>query len=95
MKKKLGSYKKNLMNCFKGNRVEECHTKHMYSQFGEDVLLDHLFNQINNGKYLDIGCFHPFKFSNTAELYRRGWSGVNIDASPESSSCLIDFGQET
>jgi len=36
------------------------------------------------GNYLDIGCYHPFKDSHTALLYKSGWHGVNIDISRES-----------
>ena len=56
----------------------------MYSQFGEDMLVEHLFPTLANGRYLDVGCYHPYKFSNTAKLYARGWSGVNIDANPKT-----------
>ncbi len=36
------------------------------------------------GNYLDIGCYHPFKDSHTALLYKNGWHGINIDISRES-----------
>jgi FkbM family methyltransferase len=29
-----------------------------------------------------VGAHHPFRFSNTWLLYRRGWRGINIDATP-------------
>ena len=28
---------------------------------------------------MDVGCWHPIKFSNTWLLYCRGWRGINID----------------
>ena len=31
------------------------------------------------GFYVDVGCFHPKKHSNTYLLYIKGWSGINID----------------
>ena len=31
------------------------------------------------GYYIDVGCFHPKKHSNTFRLYRKGWRGINID----------------
>ncbi|MDE2260567.1 MAG: FkbM family methyltransferase [Betaproteobacteria bacterium] len=49
-----------------------------YSQYGEEVVLKHIVKQAN-GFYVDVGCWHPKKFSNTWFLYRRGWRGVNID----------------
>ncbi|MEO0969835.1 MAG: FkbM family methyltransferase [Cyanobacteria bacterium J06639_18] len=29
---------------------------------------------------MDVGCNHPIHYSNTFILYRRGWTGINIDA---------------
>ena len=52
--------------------------KKTYSQFGEDLLVDKFFGSYI-GKYVDIGCFHPIKYSNTALLNKKGWKGVNID----------------
>ncbi|MFL9962883.1 FkbM family methyltransferase [Paraburkholderia sediminicola] len=31
---------------------------------------------------MDVGAYHPVKFSNTYALYRRGWRGINIDMDP-------------
>jgi hypothetical protein len=52
-----------------------------YSQFGEDVVIQHLFPRKRSGVYVDVGCFHPRKYSNTYALYRRGWRGINVDIS--------------
>lgn len=49
-----------------------------YAQFGEDVVLLDWLHQ-RQGFFVDVGCYHPSKFSNTYALYRRGWRGVNID----------------
>ena len=38
-----------------------------------------LSEQHVDGFYVDVGCFHPKKHSNTYLLYKRGWSGINID----------------
>lgn len=51
-----------------------------FSQFGEDIILKELIkNEKKNGFYVDVGCYHPKKFSNTYRLYRKGWGGINID----------------
>ena len=55
-----------------------------YSQEGEDLILDRLLRRKPRGYYVDVGAFHPKKFSNTHLFYRRGWSGINIDATPGS-----------
>jgi|HubBroStandDraft_2_1064218.scaffolds.fasta_scaffold01593_5 FkbM family methyltransferase len=53
-----------------------------YSQFGEDLTLKWLFEGVSDGFYVDVGAYHPKKFSNTYYFYRRGWSGINIDPTP-------------
>lgn len=49
------------------------------SQFGEDLFLNNFFKKKNKGNYLDLGCFHPIRDNNTYQLYKKGWSGINID----------------
>ena len=55
-----------------------------YSQWGEDQFIYEFFKDKRNGIYLDIGCFHPFMYSNTCLLYKKGWRGINIDINPTS-----------
>ncbi|WP_377295840.1 FkbM family methyltransferase [Rhizobium sp. SGZ-381] len=55
-----------------------------YSQEGEDILLERLVGEKKNGFFVDIGAHHARRFSNTYALYRKGWRGVNIDATPGS-----------
>ena len=55
-----------------------------YSQEGEDLLVARLFNEKRDGFYVDVGAHHPIRHSNTYLLYRRGWRGINIDATPGS-----------
>ena len=50
-----------------------------YSQSGEDLFITQYFHKKNKGTYLDIGCFHPYMYSNTCLLYKKGWRGINID----------------
>ena len=36
-----------------------------------------------NGFYVDVGAFHPFKYSNTYYFYKNfNWSGINIEPNP-------------
>ena len=55
----------------------------IYSQEGEDLILSRIFDK-KVGFYVDIGAHHPFRYSNTYKLFQSGWSGINIDASPET-----------
>jgi len=51
-----------------------------YAQFGEDIILDELLKKDKvDGFYVDVGCYHPKKYSNTYALYKKGWRGINID----------------
>ena len=55
-----------------------------YSQWGEDLSISEFFKEKKNGIYFDVGCFHPFMYSNTCLLHKKGWRGVNIDINPTS-----------
>ena len=50
------------------------------SQFGEDKKIIKLFKK--KGTYLDIGCFHPVRQSNTFLMHKLEWRGINIDLNP-------------
>jgi len=52
-----------------------------FSQEGEDAVIFKVLNR-RKGAYLDIGCNHPYKNSNTYLFYKRGWQGVCIDPAP-------------
>ena len=54
--------------------------KKNYSQDKEDLFLINYFKEISKGYYVDIGCHHPKRFSNTYLLYKKGWNGINVDA---------------
>ena len=53
-----------------------------YSQFGEDRVINGFFANQQRGVYVDVGCNHPIAYSNTWQLYLRGWRGVGIDPNP-------------
>ena len=51
-----------------------------FSQLGEDAVLWHHFGMKWAGFYVDVGCHHPYRYSNTALLATfNGWRGINID----------------
>ena len=56
--------------------------KKTYSQFGEDLYIESFFKSQKIGKYVDLGAFHPMRLSNTYLLYKKGWSGTNVDLNP-------------
>lgn len=62
-----------------------------YSQEGEDIILLRLFEGRRDGFYVDVGAHHPTRFSNTYALYRMGWRGINIDATPGSMQSFSEL----
>jgi FkbM family methyltransferase len=54
-----------------------------YALAGEDMILNHLLAK-QRGFFVDIGAFHPWRYSNTFYFYQQGWRGINVDANPES-----------
>ncbi len=61
-----------------------------YSMEGEDLIIQDYLKNINNGFYVDAGCYHPLHLSNTYLLHKRNWSGINIDVS-QFSIDLFNF----
>jgi FkbM family methyltransferase len=59
-----------------------------FSQFGEDLFLRRHFDGLADSFYVDVGALHPFQFSNTFLLYKRGWRGINIEPSPDGAAAF-------
>lgn len=53
-----------------------------YSQRDEQRYILDACKDIQAGRYLDIGAFHPEVFSNTRALFEAGWTGVLVECSP-------------
>jgi len=73
------------LNAIKNNYFDG-YALRSYSQEGEDMILRRLFEKQKTGFYVDVGAHHPKRFSNTFFFYKKGWSGINIDAMPNSMS---------
>lgn len=66
-----------------------------FSQVGEDIALLSIIETLREGIrrgesngnslgfYVDVGAYHPNKYSNTRMLYDLGWHGINIEANPD------------
>lgn len=58
------------------------HEKH-YSQFSEELVIRHFFEDRKAGIFVDVGCYHWKQHSTTYYLEAHlGWSGLGIDALP-------------
>ncbi len=56
-----------------------------WSQYAEDLVLLDVLSAGTPGRigtYIDVGCNHPKRFSNTYALYRAGWRGLAVDLDP-------------
>lgn len=65
-----------------------------YSLEGEDLILSRYFSgkrDKTTGFFVDVGAYHPTKYSNTYLFYSRGWRGINIDAMPGSMSLFSEM----
>lgn len=59
-----------------------------YAQNCEDVVLWRVLRNVKNGTYVDVGAADPTEYSVTKAFYDRGWSGVNVEPSPEFAEKL-------
>ena len=64
--------------------------RYSFSQFGEDLIIEHALNLLDckNFTYIDIGANHPSRLSNTFLFYRRGFSGLLVEPDPYMSRLL-------
>jgi FkbM family methyltransferase len=54
-----------------------------YSQFNEELVIRHFFDDRRDGVFVDVGCYHWKQHSTTYYLEAHlGWSGVGVDALP-------------
>jgi len=79
LKNKLFYYFYKLLKIYR-NKKPSLH----FGEFGEDIFINRIFKNTKYGKYVDVGCYHPFKGSLTAKLYSKNWNGINIDLSKTS-----------
>ena len=70
---------------FSFNRLELQSFQFSFSQFGEDLSVCRLANELDleRSVYVDAGAYHPIFGSNTLLLHKKGWRGINIDLAAE------------
>jgi hypothetical protein len=68
--------------------IQDPNTCISYSQFGEDTLILEWLSskdfKLSSKYYVDIGAYHPTRFSNTKLLNLLGWKGINVDPNPHT-----------
>lgn len=55
-----------------------------YSQNDEEVFILDFFQYKSKGKFIDIGAYDVFKFSNTRRLFELGFSGILVEPAPKN-----------
>ncbi len=57
----------------------------------------HILNYFKDtkGTFIDIGAWHPEKFSNVRALFEMGWMGVLVEPSPNCYNVLNEFYKES
>jgi FkbM family methyltransferase len=64
--------------------------KMKYSQGDEEAFILDFFSDKPNGKFLDIGAYDVFRFSNTRRLYELGWEGILVEPAPQNYKAIAD-----
>ena len=59
-----------------------------YAQNREDVVLARMFKTIGQGRYVEVGAYHPTVKSVSCCAYEHGWSGVLIEPQAEQADLL-------
>lgn len=60
-----------------------------YSQNNEEEVITTYFHGVI-GKFIDIGAYDVFRFSNVRALYERGWRGVLVEPAPENYKAIAE-----
>lgn len=61
-----------------------------YSQNSEESFILEYFKDKPTGKFIDIGAYDVFKFSNTRALFEKGWFGIFVEPSPPNYKAIAD-----
>ena len=54
-----------------------------FGQKGEDFLVNLIFNNKENGVYIDVGAHNGIRFSNSFAFSRLNWTGILVEAHPD------------
>lgn len=77
----LSRYGDKIRKYFPALRPRCTFAKESFSQCGEDLIVNYIFNLrgICKPSYIDIGANHPWLLNNTAFFYLKGSRGINIE----------------
>lgn len=61
-----------------------------YSQNDEQLYILDYFQDKPTGKFIDIGSYDVFRFSNVRALYEKSWKGVLVEPAPSNYKSIAD-----
>lgn len=61
-----------------------------YSQNSEELYILDYFSGKQDGKFIDIGAYDVFRFSNIRALYEKGWGGILVEPAPQNYKDIAD-----
>lgn len=61
-----------------------------YSQNDEQLYILDYFKEQKTGKFIDIGAYDVFRFSNVRALYEKGWKGILVEPAPQNYKAIAD-----
>lgn len=62
-----------------------------WSQNSESDFILNYFSEKKTGKFIDVGSYDVFRFSNVRDLYEKGgWGGVMVEPQPENFKTIYD-----
>lgn len=66
--------------------------KNIYSQNGEDGIINYIFKKLNitKGNFIEFGAWDGKHLSNTYNLFLNGWDGIYIELDKKRSEQLFD-----
>lgn len=87
------NYKKSIFRLLHQLVPSLLYKKNAYSQDGEDMIIASFYEGKKNykGFYIDVGAHHPYRFSNTAYFYNKGWRGINIEPTPNLFKSFMKY----
>lgn len=61
-----------------------------YSQNSEQDFIVDYFKEQKTGKFIDIGAYDVFRFSNVRALYEMGWKGILVEPAPQNYKAISE-----
>lgn len=61
-----------------------------YSQSDEELYVLQQYEDKPTGKFVDVGSYDVFRFSNVRALFEKGWRGVMVEPQPANYKAIAD-----